>query len=281
MNKNATIYERITNRLLDQMRSGTLPWLKPWNADANAVIGLPRNGTTSRPYSGINIIVLWASGFPDARWYTFNQARKLGACVRRGEKGQEVLFFKTVTRVNDDDEEREVPIARTFHVFNHSQIDWPEDGPSTPPPEAYVDAQTVLDGSGAVIIHGGEHAMYRPRLDVISLPRFERFESTERYFTTALHELVHWTGHKSRLGRELVGQDDVEGYAFEELVAELGAAFLAAQCGLPPDDRHHAAYLQSWIAVLEKDPGAFVRAASQARKASEFLMETAALEHAA
>ncbi|MEQ9540652.1 MAG: ArdC-like ssDNA-binding domain-containing protein, partial [Deltaproteobacteria bacterium] len=93
--------------------------------------------------------------FPDARWYTFNQARKLGACVRRGEKGQEVLFFKTVTRVNDDDEEREVPIARTFHVFNHSQIDWPEDGPSTPPPEAYVDAQTVLDGSGAVIIHGG------------------------------------------------------------------------------------------------------------------------------
>lgn len=281
MKTNATLYARITNRLLDQMKCGTLPWLKPWT-DGDALVGLPRNGATARPYSGINVIVLWASGFTDARWYTFNQARKLGGGVRRGEKGQEVLFFKTIARDDgDEDDERTFRIARSFHVFNHSQIDWPGDGPSTPPPEAYVDAQAIIAGSEAVIIHGGDQAMYRPLLDVISLPRFERFRTSALYFTTALHELVHWTGHKSRLARELASRDDIEAYAFEELVAELGAAFLAAQAGLPPDDRHHAAYLQTWIAVLEKDPGAFVRAASLARKATEFLMQTAAVEQAA
>lgn len=271
MSTNPTLYHRITERLLELMKAGQLPWLRPWNSGPG-VSGLPRNGATGRPYSGVNVLILWASGRPDARWYTFRQAQAANGQVRRGEKGSEVLFFKLLEKADPKTgEDVGIPIARSFHVFNHDQIDWPDAGASEPPTEVHLDAQNLIRESGASIVHGGDQACYQPLRDVITMPAYGSFKTPEGYFATALHELAHWTGHPSRLNRR-AGVFGTEDYAFEELVAEISAAFSAAHCGLPAQDTHHAAYLQSWVTLLSKDPKAIVRASKLAREATEHLL---------
>jgi len=268
-------YAEVTARLLAAMEQGDLPWHKPWSAKSGAAVGWPMNGTTQRPYSGVNVLTLWMGEWCSPRWYSYKQAQGLGGQVRRGEKGSRILFFRMLEKEDvATGETKEIPMARLFSMFNEEQIDWSEGAPEPAEAPEYPEASLILEKSGADIRSGGGRAYYNPTEDYIRLPAFEAFESEERYWATALHELVHWTGAKSRLGREF-GLRGSEAYAFEELVAEMGAAFLCARLGVPAIDRHAGAYLQHWMQAGRQDKRAFAKAASLAQKATDYVLELA------
>jgi antirestriction protein ArdC len=278
-------YAEVTARLLAAMAEGTVPWVRPWKCRGKGAGALPTNGATGRPYSGINVLTLWLAGQVEGshRWFSYKQAQALGGQVHRGETGARILFFRMLERKDrSTGAVVEVPMARTSAVFNELQIDWAAgEGPElVGGPEAYPEASVLLAKSGADIRSGGDRAFYSVGQDYIRLPPFEAFRSEEDYWATALHELVHWTGAASRLGRAF-GPMGSDAYAFEELVAEIGAAFLCARLGLPPIDRHNAAYLAHWMQVGRQDKRAFVRAASLAQKAADFILERAAVRVAA
>ena len=265
-------YDKITTRLLEQLEAGTLPWIKPWTS----TIGRPVNGATGRSYSGINILMLWASGWTAPRWFTYRQAQAAQGHVRRGEKGTPILFFRLVERADPKTgETKEIPFARTHTVFNEDQIEWPEGPPAptaTPAAQTYPAPAALIQNAGADIRTGGDRAFYSVSGDFVRLPPFEAFASEERYWATVLHELVHWTGAAHRLDRPFGAPGSVE-YAFEELVAEIGAAFLCAALGVPAIDRHASAYIQHWMTVGRQDKRAFVRAARWAQAAADALLE--------
>ena len=267
-------YAEVTARLLAEMEQGVLPWTKPWSAKAGSALGLPMNGSTGRTYRGVNILTLWLGGWCSPRWYSYRQAQALGGQVRRGEKGARILFFRMLEKEDTQTGEvEEVPLARLSSVFNEEQIDWAEGAPAAVE-DVYPEARLVLTKSGADVRTGGAKAYYSPSGDYIRLPAFEAFESEERYWATALHELVHWTGAPARLDRDF-GAQGTEAYAFEELIAEMGAAFLCAQLGIPAIDRHAGAYLKHWMARGRQDKRAFVRAASLAQKAADYILDLA------
>ena len=178
-------------------------------------------------------------------------------------------------RENEDGEEKRIPLARLSSVFNEEQIEWSEGAPAAATPEAYPDAQVILTKSGADIRSGGERAYYSPAEDYIRLPAFDAFGSEHRYWATALHELVHWTGHASRLGRPF-GAVGTEAYAFEELVAEIGNCMLCTQIGVEPEFGQSAAYVEGWLEAMKEDSRAIFRAASEAQKAVDYIMERTA-----
>ncbi len=248
---------------------------------------MPANLATSRAYRGINTILLnmqaMAHGYAVNRWLTFQQARSLGACVRKGETGTGIVFFKMLERdadssrsANDEPARRVVPLLRSFTVFNACQVEGlPEDLVT---PEATSEgwspvaaAEDLLARSGAVIRHGGDQAFYRPSDDVIQLPSPAVFPEANRYYNVALHELTHWTGAAGRCNRPLLGRQHIEAYAFEELVAELGSAFLSASCGLP-SELQHATYIETWLHALKNDKRLIFTAASMAQKAADYLL---------
>lgn len=267
-------YAEVTARLLAVMEQGQLPWVKRWSAKAGPSLGLPLNGASGHTYRGINILTLWSGGWCSARWFSYRQAQALGGQVRRGERGAKILFFRMLEREDaQTGEVEEIPMARLSSVFNEEQIDWGEGAPE-PFERVYPDAQVVLQKSGADFRTGGARAYYSPSEDYIRLPAFEAFESEALYWATALHELVHWTGAPQRLDRTF-GIKGTEAYAFEELVAEMGAAFLCAQLGLPAHDRHAGAYLQHWMTQGRQDKRAFARAATLAQKAADFVLDKA------
>lgn len=291
------LYQEVTDRIVEALEGGVVPWVKPWDANQAAGAGMPVNAATNRPYHGVNVMLLWmqevTQGYSTSRWMTFKQAQAAGGAVRKGEKSTLAVFFKPIERQKTDrdgkpvtDEKGEpvmktVPILRAFKLFNVDQIDDLEDRyrgvPTGEAPESTFTpieaAESVLESSGALIRHGGNRAFYAPGPDYVQLPPKESFREEAGYYATALHELTHWTGHESRLVREGVVEMDhfgSERYAFEELVAELGAAFLCAEIGIQGDLRHEG-YIGSWIRKLKEDKRAIFRAASQARKAAEFL----------
>lgn len=278
------VYQSVTDRIVAALEAGAPPWVCPWSRGAGQ--GQPANLGSGRPYRGINVLLLNLQaalrGFGVNRWLTYRQAAGLGAQVRRGEQGTQVVFFKLLEvegRERGDAtapaDPKVVPLLRSFTVFNAAQIDGlpeallpPEPAAAWSPVEA---AETLLAASGAVIRHGGESAFYSPAQDLIQLPLPGRFGTADDYYRVALHELTHWSGHSTRCNRPLLGRPHIEAYAFEELVAEIGSAFLCGHCGLP-GSLQHASYLEHWLQALRSDRRLIFTAAAQAQKAADHLL---------
>jgi antirestriction protein ArdC len=276
------LYQIVTDKILARMEAGTAPWVKPWATTAGG--GLPYNASSGKPYRGVNVFLLAMSAPGDGDgWMTYKQAQALGANVRKGEHGSMIVFFKpwTVTdknapvKADGSANERTIPVLRSFTVFHTSQIDGlpahclPAASPARPEAERHAAADALM--AQAVVRHGGNRAFYSPAGDYIQLPETGDFRSMQDYYATALHELTHWTGAKNRLARDFSGRFGDTAYAREELVAEMGAAFLCAHAGID-GQLQHAEYLAAWCKVLRTDKRAVVMAAAQAQKAADFVI---------
>ena len=277
--KTADLYQAVTNSIIADLEKGVASWVKPWK-DGNPGGIMPANAATGRAYSGVNIPILWhakeSRGFPTHQWMTYRQALPLDAHVRKGESGTTVVFTKKLTfKDKETEEEKRVNMLRTFTVFNVAQIDGLKDQDT----DQLVDANKMvgtdaamffIDATKADIKIGGDRACYVPSKDFIALPPEQAFKGREHYLATALHELTHWTGHKARLDRQLGNRFGTQSYAAEELVAELGAAFLCAHLGIKGELRH-ADYIASWLALLKSDNRAIFTASSKASQAADYL----------
>jgi antirestriction protein ArdC len=282
------IYTRVTHAIVAELEKGTRPWLKPWDAEHLAGRIMRPLRHTGEPYKGVNVLMLWmaaqAQGFTSPTWMTFNQARALKACVRKGERGTLVVYADRLTRTEtaEDGEEieREITFMKGYTVFNVEQIDGlPGRFRESPAPEPLDATQRIesadlyFANTGADIRHGGNQAYYAEGTDHVQMPPFETFRNAEAYCATLAHELTHWTKHPTRLardfGRKRFGDP---GYAREELVAEIGAAFLCCDLGITPEPREdHASYLAHWLAVLKEDNRAIFQAAAHAQRAVDYL----------
>lgn len=279
------LYTRVTDQIVSHLEAGVKPWTQPWQSPQGAVSRpLRHNG---EPYTGINVLTLWCSsmerGFSAPMWMTFNQALELGGAVRKGEKGSLVVFASSINKTeegsNGEKQERNIPFLKSYTVFNVEQIDGLPDRYHSKveivsnPDQRLADVEAFFAATGATVGYGGDRAYYAPGPDVIQMPTFEAFRDAHGYYATLAHECTHWTSHKSRLDRSFDQQKwGDEGYAREELVAELGAAFLCADLGVALEDRaDHASYLASWLKVLKNDKRAIFTAAAHAQRAVEFL----------
>ena len=281
------LYERVTAQIVASLEQGVKPWLKPWSAAAAAAQAVRPLRANGQPYRGINVLMLWGAaadhGYACPVWMTFKQALELGGCVRKGEHGSLVVYASTFTRTETDGEsgeesERDIPFLKGYTVFNAEQIDGLPERFRAPAPalpaglERIEQAEAFAAATGAVIRHGGNRAFYSPSGDFVQMPPLQAFRDAESYYATLAHELTHWTGHQSRLARSFGKRFGDKAYAFEELVAELGSAFLAADLALTPEPRpDHAGYLANWLDVLKADKRAIFTAASHAQRAADFL----------
>lgn len=288
----ATPYRIIADRIMDLLAQGHIPWRKPW-----LDTGLPKSLSTGRPYRGINLFLLACTaamqGYRSAYWLTFQQCRQRGGHVRRGEKGTPVVFWKLWKPGTDEvretvepaesaeSEEKVVPVLRYYTVFNVRQcegIEAPEPPGQSLAFEPMARCESVVAGMPRppVIRHGESRACYAPASDRVSIPEPRSFTSREDYYATLFHELVHSTGHPDRLHRaglgELAGFGS-EPYGREELVAEMGSAFLCGHCGIEQAVLENAAaYMDGWLTRLRKDPKILVIAAAQAQKAADYIL---------
>lgn len=267
--KTGNLYQEITDKIIDQLEAGCVPWVRPWGA-----IGIPTNARTKRPYSGINIVLLWQHDFPTQEWVTFKQALEMGGNVRKGEKGTRIVYADKFVPKSEKGEEnpRAIPFLRAYTVFNVAQCDGLPPPPRPPeiPTESVIDP--IIRNSGVPVYEDRARAAYIPSQDFIEMPARHTFRSFADWGSTILHELVHATGHPDRLNRDLSNPFGSKLYACEELVAEMGSAFCCARLGLEPTVRH-ADYLGEWLKVLKEDSRAIIRAASHASKAADWIME--------
>ena len=276
------IYAEVTATIVAQMKAGTMPWKKTWQ---NGASGIPMNAISNRPYSGINVLLFWiagAEGWARARFLTYKQAIAAGGHVRKGEKGTRVIYFKQLAITDKaTGDEKKIPMLREYTVFNVSQCEGlPHEimnGEFVAPlnqdqREAMADA--FMRSTGADFREGAGKPCYVPSKDFITVPAFRDYESAPAFYADSFHELAHWTGHKSRLDRDMSARFDRQAYAAEELVAELAAAFLCAEFGFDCTDSH-ASYLASWIKLLQSDPRAIFTAASKAQAAANYLRDQA------
>jgi len=278
------LYQTITDQLVAKMQTGVMPWEKSWSSGG----AIPVNATTERPYSGINVLLFWMAqdaGYAKPRYLTFKQAKAAGGSVRAGEKGTTVYYFKPlVVKDKVSGEDKKVPLIRQYTVFNVAQCTGLPEGIVEGPAAAIrnqdqreQDADSFIKTTGADFREGVGEPYYIPSKDFISMPAFKSFASKEEFYATAFHELVHWTGAKGRLARDMKPRFDTHAYALEELVAEIGAAFLCAEFGFNVLSRS-ASYLDSWLQACKEHPKAIFTAASQASKAAEYLRGLALAE---
>lgn len=277
------IREQVTQTIINMIEEGVGKWDQPWRK--LGACGMPSNYATGRRYSGVNVLLLWFAaqerGYSLNQWMTFNQANKLGAKVRKGAKGVMCIFYKLVERSEPHDSSetegdgRSIPLLKPFWLFNVADIE------GLPKEAVPVDARVncvdegelILQASGATLQHGGDVACYVPSMDLIRLPAAEQFKSVEDYYATAMHELIHWTGGASRLNRAFGKRFGDDAYAFEELVAELGAAFVLSDLGMAEYSLPgHASYLAHWLKVLRSDKNAIFTAAKHATAAYQLIM---------
>lgn len=279
-----TIYDTVTNKIIEAIEAGVMPWVKPWS---HPKCGLPRNAITGREYSGINTLILSMSSYQQNTWLTYNQAREAGGQVRKGEHGAQVVFYKSLT-VKDKEgatstgeiKEKSIPMLRIFTVFNTEQIDnlplklTAPAGETSSAPLSAGDindlAESLISNTKADITYNGNRACYIPSQDKIILPPQYSYKEKAAYYSTALHELTHWTGHKDRLARNFEGRYGDASYAFEELIAEIGSAFLCASCKVD-GILQHAEYIASWLKVLRSDNKAIFAASAAARRAAVYV----------
>lgn len=278
MNKQS-VYERITDRIIEKLESGVVPWKATWKG-----AGLPLNGVSKNLYRGINTLLLYSEGYASPYWVTFKQAKELGGSVKEGEKGTQVVFWKWL-EVKDEEskEEKKIPLLRHYTVFNALQCD----GLKLSAPELNGDEPQGIEGCEAVVReflkrekgltleHKKSHPFYLPLQDLVNVPQISKFNSAEDYYLTLFHELCHSTGHAGRLDRDLKkprGFASKE-YSKEELIAELGACFLAGYAGIEGevlDDS--ASYINGWIKALKGDSKLLVHAGAQAQRAVDFIL---------
>ena len=283
-----SLYDEITGKILAELEAGRLPWIQPWGtAAAKAPLAMPKNAATSRVYSGVNVLILWGAviehGFPGQSWLTFRQALALGGNVRKGERGTTVVY---ADRFVPDDEKRRaretgeeaqpIPFLKRFTVFNLAQCEGLPDDLAivAPPPEPGLiepKVEALITASGIDFRIGGNRAFYVPVHDYVMVPPPQAFFEPINWHRTALHECSHASGAPHRLNRDLSGSFGTKKYAFEEMIAEISAAFCCAALGIVPTVRH-ADYVGSWAEVLREDNRAIVRAASQASNAADFLL---------
>ena len=281
-----SLYQEITDRIIADLEAGAVPWVQPWgSARVQAPLGMPRNAVTGRPYSGINVLILWGAvvqhGFSGQGWLTFRQARGIGGTVRKGEVGTTVVYAdrfipKTSGPRPVGDDRRGIPFLKRFTVFNTDQCDGLPDEIATAAPPAnpsliLPQAEALIRASGADLRIGGDRAYYDVLHDHVRVPPPQAYFEPVNWHRTALHELGHWTGAAHRLARDLAGSFGSKKYAFEELVAEMTAAFACASLQIVPTVRH-ADYIGSWLEVLRDDNRAIVRAAGAASRAAEYLL---------
>lgn len=284
----ASLYDEITDKIIAELEAGRVPWVQPWGTEAaKAPLSMPRNAASARPYSGINVLILWGAvierGFSGQSWLTFRQALALGGHVRKGERGTTVVYADRFVPADERRRAREtgeeaqaVPFLKRFTVFNTDQCDGLSADIATTAPmplpgmiEPQVEA--LIKATGIDFRIGGDRAFYMPAEDYVQVPPPAAYFEPINWHRTALHELGHASGHPSRLNRDLGGSYGTKKYAFEELIAELCAAFSCASLGIVPTVRH-ADYIGSWLEVLREDNRAIVRAASQASKAADYLL---------
>ncbi|MBR0828559.1 DUF1738 domain-containing protein [Bradyrhizobium manausense] len=289
----ASLYEEITAHIVADLEAGIFPWARPWGTGgASQAFALPRNAATGKSYSGINVLILWGRlfecSFASGRWLTFRQASSFGGTVRKGEHGVTVCYAdrfipksgrgeaSRADQVQGEADGAAIPFLRRYTVFNVDQCDGLPDhclaaAPALPEREIVPQAEALAAATRADIRIGGATAFYSPSDDAVHVPPQPAFFEQINYYRTLFHELGHWTGHQSRLNRELSGAFGSELYANEELVAELAAAFVCAALSIKPTVRH-ADYLGSWLNVLRDDNRAIFRAASKASKAADLLL---------
>ncbi len=287
------IYQEVTDKIVRVLdRVSPNDWQPPFAG--LAAQGLPLNPITNHRYQGINIPSLWFDQqdkrFASNQWASFNQWKDKGAAVRKGEKGSPIIFYKTLTREEENDsgerQDIQIPMMRFYTVFNADQVEGYDHHESAPANETDLvtrieNADVFCKATGADIRHGGAGAYYDRRGDFINLPETIHFRetstasATENYYATLLHELTHWTGAPHRLHRDKAKtKSERDKYAFEELIAELGAAFLCAELGITQTPREdHAHYLKNWLQALKGDKKYIFKAAAQAAKASDYLRE--------
>lgn len=272
-----TAYSVVTERLLAELEKGNIPWQKPWRA------GAPRN-VNNRRYKGINAVLLGMLPYSDPRWLTYKQSLQFAGHVKKGERGVPVLFWTWRELESEETaEKRVIPFARTYTVFNLEQCA-DLDVPQLAEPPRINTAEAVIEGMPyrPPIIQGGDRAFYAPKLDTVHVPGRSAFSTADGYYLVLLHELVHSTGHHSRLNREGIALFDSFGsnqYSREELIAEVGAAFLGHEVGiLPEQPTNQGAYIASWLRVLQNDRRMLVQAASQAQRAADFILRRLAAE---
>lgn len=278
--------KEVTDKIIASLREGVAPWTKPWETNPLGVV--PKNGSTRKPYHGGNVINLWFAQsegkFSSPYWVTFKQALELGGNVKKGEHSIAwIASFGSYRKVGENGEESLGKYAKASSVFNVEQCEGLKpDLYYTPAPKTdhqrREDVEAYIANLGAVVDHHGEKAFYSHSADKIVLPVFEAFNTPEDYYASSLHEHAHWTGHESRLKRDLTGKrksesyakEELIAYAKEELIAELASAFLCASLQIE-GKMQHAEYLGSWIQILEADERAIYAAASAAAKVQEYL----------
>ena len=282
-----SLYDEVTARIVSELEAGRLPWVQPWGTSGGSGPGLPRNALTARHYSGVNVLILWgeviAHGWPSQSWLTFRQAQEAGGCVRKSERGVTVVYADRFTpeaekerALREGGDAKAVPFLKRFTVFNVAQCEGLRAGLASDPaplPEREIVpvAEEVIAASGVDFRIGGTRAFYVPAHDFVQVPPQPAFFEQINYYRTCLHELTHATGHAKRLARNLTNGFGSKDYAREELIAEMGSAFLCAALGIMPTVRH-ADYIGSWLEVLREDNRAIFRAASAATKAADWLL---------
>ena len=286
-----SVYQTVTDRIIASLKAGVIPWEKPWQSPRFSGDPFPRNFRTGKPYRGINVMLLWSCDFSSPFWLTFNQAKELKGSVRKGEKGTQIVFYKQLIdseKKDDeqtDDAERRAPFVLTYHtVFNVEQCDGltlPEIEQPIRPNEIEIDetCEAIVGGwSNRPSLHLTSEteyrAYYRPSTDSVHMPARGRFVDAPHYYSTLFHELIHSTGHESRLNRIFGAHFGDDLYSKEELVAEMGAAFLCAIAGIANEntDRNTTAYIQNWISKLEEDSRLIVHAAANAQRAVDSIL---------
>ena len=291
----ATVYDLITERIVEKLQQGTIPWQKPWNSAA----GLPRNLSSQKAYRGINVWMLGSAGYSSPYWLTFKQAKEIGGYVRKGEQGFPVVFWKWLDGVEKLEEREEsrtatrrVPLARLYYVFNVQQCELParlqpflQIEPESPDPQPQIAAcEQILAHmpNRPPIEHTEARAYYTAVWDTVNMPMRGLFPKAEHYYSVLFHELTHSTGHWQRLYRQTLTDLCPFGstnYSKEELVAEMGAAFLCGVAGIANETvDNSAAYIQSWLTKLQNDTRLIILAAAQAQKAADYIVGKSAEE---
>lgn len=281
------LYQQVTNTIITQLEAGTVPWHKPWTGGSPVSFDLPENFITGKSYRGINVLLLWSAAiskeFSSPEWGSFKQWNTKSETIRKGEKGTMIVYYDTF-EVEKDDEIKKIPFLKASVVFNRCQLSSfnPEEQIPQEPQEQLVTRLAMVEkfvtNTKAIIQHEGNRACYQTGIDRILMPDTSAFidtptsTATENYYSTLAHELTHWTGHSSRLDRKIKNKFGSELYAHEELVAELGAAFLCASLQITNEPRpDHASYIASWLTALKEDSHTIIQAASAASKAVDYL----------
>src|SRR5271168_4692553 len=288
MSEKPDVYSRVTDKIVADLERGNLTWLQPWQAGEHEAGPVSRPLRASgMPYRGVNVLMLWAAsvegGYSCPLWLTYKQAAGLGGQVRKGEHGSLVVYADTLTREGVDAKgaavEVKIPFMKGYTVFNAEQIDglpghfYARQPPLNKDNDRLESVEAFFANTKITIQHGGNRAFYSPGRDLVQMPEFQTFRDGESYYATLTHEGIHATRSENRLNRDLGGKRFGDaGYAMEELVAEIGSAFLCADLGITPETRDdHAAYIQSWLTVLKDNKRAIFTGASHAQKAADYL----------